>query len=141
MAHTLKGLASTIGAETLSQRLAEMELQLGQSGDLEETQIREAEDLLKAVVSYIDGLDEAAKPAEHPPLAEQDIPGKLESLVALTEAYNVAAVAELDKLLRHPGDHSLFSELQNIRDDLENFDFDAATRSLKKLLEQLGTVQ
>ncbi len=142
MAHTLKGLASTIGAETLSQRLAEMEQQLGQSMDLDETQIHEAEDLLQTVLSYIDELDEAAtQSAEHPPLPEQDIPGKLGSLMALTETYNVAAVAELDKLLQHTGDHSLHSELQNIRDDLENFDFDAATNSLKKLLEQLGTVQ
>jgi hypothetical protein len=35
------------------------------------------------------------------------------------------------------GDNPLLNELQNIRDDLENYEFDAATNSLKKLKEQL----
>ncbi len=142
LAHTLKGLASTIGATSLSRQMADMEAQLKQSADISPEQIDTAESLLQEVVSHIDGLEETGSGSnDSNPLDECDIPAELEKLITLTEAYNVSAVSELDKLLQQIGDHSLFSELQNIRDDLENFDFDAATGSLKKLLEQTGTVQ
>ena len=140
LAHTLKGLSSTIGASELSRHVADLESQLKASIKPGEDLFNKAEELLRKVISQIDSLDTDAttkKPVGT--LSKKDLPAELEHLIILAESYNVAAVNKLDVLLEHTGDDNLHSELQNIRDDLENFDFDAATSGLRKLLEQLGT--
>ena len=139
-AHTLKGLAATIGADSLSSRMAKLEQAIREqvSQKLLVKHLEQAQEELHIIASHIEALDDEPKiQPNNAPQQDTDINQEISALVKLTEEYNVAAVTEVDKLMQRMGENQLFDELQNIRDDLENYDFDAATRSLKMLLEQL----
>ncbi len=139
-AHTLRGLAATIGADSLSSRMARLEQAIREqvSQKLLVKHLEQAQDELQAIASHIEALDDSIQPQPNDSARQDtDINQEISALVKLTEEYNVAAVTEVDKLMQRMGENQLFDELQNIRDDLENYDFDAATRSLKTLLEQL----
>ena len=56
-------------------------------------------------------------------------------LLKLAENYAVSALSEADELMPKLRDETLYSQLQNIRDDLENFDFDSASVALKTLVK------
>ncbi len=153
IAHTLKGLSSTIGATQLSVNATQLEQALKTGSTSMEaadadgknivpddlaTLLSSTEADLYEIVQHIDEHQEAA-PEMSPKPSEQpiDLPDKLNALLTLTEGYNVAAVSEVNTLLSLITDDAIISELQNIQDDLENFDFDAATASLKTLLVYL----
>jgi len=140
LAHTLKGLASTIGAATLSAQMAELEQAI--AGELPREQLlshlQPAREELQTLLAHIKDSNETIQPNPAPaPLQPEDVAERLGMLTRLTESYNVTAASEVEKLMQLIGDDPLFDELQNVRDDLENFDFDAATDTLKKLREQL----
>ncbi|BAO45709.1 PAS domain S-box protein [Thiolapillus brandeum] len=140
MAHTLKGLAGTIGATELSSHMAKVEQaikkQIPQESQLE--LLVPAQEELQTIVSRIETMDDSIPPPpENSAQPDTDIHKEIHALIKLTEEYNVAAVSEVDRLMQLIGENPLVDELQNIRDDLENYDFDAATSGLKKLMEQL----
>jgi PAS domain S-box-containing protein len=140
MAHTLKGLAGTIGATKLSSQMANLEQAIKQRAPSSQllNQLALAREELQTVVSHIEDIGETVLQRQTlPPMQTQDVSERVRLLMKLTEDYNVTASNEVDKLMQLTGDNPIFDELQNIRDDLENFDFDAATDALKKLLEQL----
>ncbi|WP_456413631.1 PAS domain S-box protein [Thiolapillus sp.] len=150
LAHTLKGLSSTIGATELAHMAAQLEQlckTLSASPEAETRKaafsdlnalLKVADKSLKEITGHIDELQEAIAPvAPSQPEQSPDLPEKLQSLLKLTEQYNVAALTEANALLGMAADQATVSELQNIRDDLENFDFDAAAAGLKTLLVHL----
>lgn len=154
IAHTLKGLSSTIGAARLATLAARLEQALktvftsmkqtdatdGKNSIPDDLAIllRSTEADLNTIIQHIDKYQAAVsetlpKPSQQP----ADLSDKLKTLLTLTEGYNVTAVAEVDNLLGWISDDAVLSELQNIKDDLDNFDFDTATTNLKTLLVQL----
>jgi len=153
LAHTLKGLSGTIGAAGLSTAAAQLEQSLKtlmadeslRTGSVPESTLEDLQGqlasvggILKDIIEGIDGVDEASsRPVSSEPAADIDLPKKLNELLELTVRYNVQAVSALNALLAQTTDDTLLSELKNIQDDLENFDFDSATAGLKNLLVNL----
>ena len=153
LAHTLKGLSATIGATSLSAAAALFEQSLKTlmadgplpaddvpENTLEDLQAQLASvgGILKDIIEGIDMVDEtSSSPVSDEPAVEIDLSKKLNELLELTERYNVEAVTALNALLAQTTDDTLLSELKNIQDDLENFDFDSATAGLKNLLVHL----
>ncbi len=138
LAHTLKGLSSTIGATVLSQMVIQLEQTLktppATTADLKAL-LKNTDAALQEIILHIDKLPEAASTlANEQPDQPLDLSTSIDALLVLTEGYNVAAVTEVNALLAKITDDTIASELKNIRDDLENFDFDAATAGLKTLL-------
>ena len=154
LAHTLKGLSSTIGATGLSHMAARLEQQCkappasrrspedgntsnAAPGDLNAL-LDETGKALKEITLHIDKLQESTAPtAPAQPEQTPDLEQQLGSLLKLAEQYNVSALAEANALLALTTESTILGELQNIRDDLENFDFDAAAAGLKTLLVHL----
>lgn len=153
LAHTLKGLSSTIGATALAQMAARLEQKLKTPPDLPATESTAAvrtvpadlktlldntDAALHEIIMNIDGLHEDTATVDHQqPEQVQDWPEKISALLKLTEGYNVTAVTEVNALLTLSKGSAIGGELKNIRDDLDNFDFDAASTGLKTLLVQL----
>jgi two-component system sensor histidine kinase/response regulator len=148
VSHTLKGLAATIGAADLSATMSDMEqlfkacltsteFAVGTS-ELEQLFFK-ANKLMSEVIQHIKKLSDQPPDAlcNKEPKKVFDFPSSLQKLVLLTSEYDVSASSEIETLIAATEDDNLRSELQNVMDDLENFDFDTATRNLKKLMEQL----
>ncbi|HID46005.1 MAG TPA: PAS domain S-box protein [Chromatiaceae bacterium] len=153
LAHTLKGLSSTIGAAAMSASAAQLEQAFrALSGDspanapepaesaLDDlhSQLASTATMLDDLVTHIDQLEEVqTATGNNDQHSDIDLTKRLNTLLNLTEKYNVQAVTELNTLLAQTIDNTLIGELKNIQDDLENFDFDSASSGLKNLLVNL----
>ncbi len=149
-AHTLKGLAATLGADQLSLTMSDMEqlfkayLQsteaITSTDDLEQLFFR-ANSMMTEVLQHIDDLSQQVAVSDcdcdHDTQSDaRNDSASLQRLVQLTSEYDVSATSEIETLIAATEDGKLRSELQNVMDDLENFDFDSATLNLKKIMEQ-----
>ncbi len=153
LAHTLKGLSATLGIDVLSQQAAELEQRCKALAGLETSDqfplhdndpqvvaqvLTQMKATLEETVRQINSTTQpaATKPLPPPP-SNPNLKKELEDLLQLVEQYDVAAVEKAKDLLGLSFEDQIRTELQSIYDDLENFDFDSTSSTLKKLLSEL----
>lgn len=150
LAHTLKGVAGTLGADDLNRIAAKLEKSLKEQPEslpeslLEQTSaaLEQTLDLLRSALK----LDTVA-PAVKAVLFEQgEKPGlppgfkvKLESLMEKLEQYDAEAEDTLDGILEAATGTAYERDLQALSKPIGQYDLEGAAEQLKVILEQLRT--
>jgi HPt (histidine-containing phosphotransfer) domain-containing protein len=138
IAHTLKGVSGSIGADALHKAAAELESALKQATEsLPEDLLAQAETALTAILLPIqalvpDGEGGTATPGELP----DDLGEQLQALGDLLDEYDTEAGDKLDSLLQKVKGTELHDELIGIRSLLDQYNFEGAAEKLAPLLEQ-----
>jgi polar amino acid transport system substrate-binding protein len=138
IAHTLKGVSGSIGADALHKAAAELESALKQATEsLPEDLLAQAETALTAILLPIqalvtDGEGSSATPGELP----DDLGEQLQALGDLLDEYDTEAGDKLDSLLQKIKGTELHRELNGIRSLLDQYDFEGAAEALYPILER-----
>ncbi|MBF0271037.1 MAG: response regulator [Magnetococcales bacterium] len=142
LAHTLKGVAATIGANGLSQKAAQLELAIRNAEERHviEALVREtAEDLvglsgrLAPLVSHKESVPRLAPPVDHSPetlLRRNQLLKKLHDQLAIFDA---EAELTLSAILEHFGTSELLGWLTRMDEQISQYDFDGARNTLVAL--------
>lgn len=146
--HTLKGVASTIGAETLSRLLWQLEQELQQQAASSGTDDNQKSDDLSALLvdtdkelaNIVTGIDKLQIEKKSPPQIQEigatAVVQWLKDLLELSERHNVSAISQIEALLV-VADASIEDALCGIQQDLKDYDFESAAKSLKALLASM----
>jgi PAS domain S-box-containing protein len=140
-AHTLKGVAGTIGARKLQKSAANLEIlsQHENRGDALETALNQTAKELAIVVDGLAGLG-TTTPASAPPpqgIATNDLHTRLQALPTLLEQGDIEAlnhIRELENLLSTQQREGIFAELLK---HAEAFEFEAAAAEARRILGEL----
>jgi len=128
-AHTLKGVAATLGANHLADLASRLEAALkqrGDSGDLVEAIELELSALAAAILALPqEQSEEAAEPAD-PVLAGQVV-AQLENLLMLSDTDAARLAADHSRLLQA----ALGARYEQLRRQIESFDYDSALATLR----------
>ena len=150
-AHTLKGLASTIGAEKLSRLSWQLEQELQQQAASRRTgDDQESDDLsallvdtdkeLGHIITLLDKLPiEEKSPPQMQEIGATAVMQRLKDLLELSERHNVSAISQIEALLV-VADASIKDALCGIQQDLKDYDFESAAKSLKALLASMESI-
>jgi two-component system sensor histidine kinase/response regulator len=149
-AHTLKGLAATLGMTGVQQAAQALEqaCKTQQPQSEIETHWRQVIAQLQPVLQALDELALAiAAPDQqkHQPLALADLLPKLQQLAACLAAGDTAAIDLLETLdatsaFENLPNH-LHSTIPNLKDAIDSFDFEAALTALTPITQYLETVE
>ena len=141
LAHTLKGLAGTIGARQVQDAAAKLEFLCKHEGSPEmlESTLRQTAADLAEVIGGLRGLagadSPAAPPHQKPPPGALDLlHDKLRALPELLDQGDIEALShaqEIGNLLDAPQRQGLFAELLK---HVETFEFEAAAQTARRLL-------
>ncbi|MBF0455345.1 MAG: ABC transporter substrate-binding protein [Magnetococcales bacterium] len=139
-AHTLKGLAGTIGATTLQSEAALLEQALVRGE--EEGQSRLLESVAQTLLQTVQVIESARV---EPTLRRQQVDGgepdgsivpSLTLLAEKIEDYDATAVESVAELLEHLGPGLLQSDLERMQRRLADYDFDGASEILVEILDR-----
>ena len=138
IAHTLKGVSGSIGADALHEAAAELESALKQATEsLPEDLLAQTESALTAVLLPIQALvTDGGKSSSTPGELPDDLGEQLQTLSELLDEYDTEAGDKLDSLLQMVEGTELHHELNGIRFLLDQYDFEGAAEKLAPLLEQ-----
>jgi signal transduction histidine kinase/CheY-like chemotaxis protein len=138
IAHTLKGVSGSIGADALYEAAAELESALKQATEnLPKDLLAQTESALTAVLLPIQALvTDGGKSSSTPGELPDDLSEQLQTLSELLDEYDTEAGDKLDSLLQTIEGTELHGELNGIRSLLEQYDFEGAAEKLAPLLEQ-----
>ena len=138
-AHTLKGVAATIGATGVSEKALALESACGRGEPDAEIDrlVKAVEEELAPVIETLKRLGEPSAPAG-PPLAEEgDVSGEtlecLRELRALLEEFNAEALTAAKKLRTMPGVRRHAAMVNGLIKAVENYDFEVALKKLDEL--------
>jgi|GEM_PF-565920 len=148
LAHTLKGVSATLGADELSRIAAKLEKSLneqpellpenllGQTSKALEQTLALLKSGLNLEVPSLEGESEVVTPAE---LAElpADFKNKLESLMEKLEQYDSEADELLNDVLMVAAGTAQEGALKALSKPIDQYDFDGAAEQLKDILNQL----
>lgn len=138
--HTLKGLAGSIGAQTLYQDAEILERKLNTNTHIEADEATATVlESLQRVVSSIDAVEAQLTAIDSPKIDSMDIEtftARLHQLLNLLDDYDTEAVDVVEELIRNAKGLSqeVVSELECIAKALRLYDFETATTHLNKLL-------
>jgi PAS domain S-box-containing protein len=139
LAHTLKGVSGSVGADAVQRAAAKLELALkGAPVELPENLLIETEQKLMAVLDPIkammsDGADDGPEaPGELP----ADLGDQLHSLRDLLDEYDTESGDKLDQILSQVRGTEVHDELAAIKTQLDQYDFEAAVEKLAPIIEQ-----
>jgi CheY-like chemotaxis protein len=139
LAHTLKGVSGSVGADAVQRAAAKLELALkGAPVELPENLLIETEQKLMAVLDPIkammsDGADDGPEaPGELP----ADLGDQLHSLRDLLDEYDTESGDKLDQILSQVRATEVHDELAAIKTQLDQYDFEAAVEKLAPIIEQ-----
>lgn len=147
-AHTLKGLASTVGAAKLSRLSLQLEQKLQEltasrgTGNIQKSDGLSAllVDTDKELANIVTGIDKLQIEKKSPPQIQEigamAVVQRLKDLLELSERHNVSAISQIEALLV-VADASIEDALCGIQQDLKDYDFESAAKSLKALLASM----
>ncbi|MBF0295298.1 MAG: response regulator [Magnetococcales bacterium] len=138
LAHTLKGVAATIGARDLNLLAARLEAEMKQQPGIRN------DPLLSGVESELERVLEVIRPVvEGTGVSGGGVSGyplpKLEALRALLMEYNLESEEFLDGILTELADGHVREALAPLRHNIRQYDFDGAIRELERLLTEWKT--
>jgi CheY-like chemotaxis protein len=138
-AHTLKGVAATIGATKVSERALALELACKRGAPEAEVErlLRAVEGELAPVMEALTRLGEPPAPAASPTAGEEHAAGEtgecLRELRALLEEFNAEALTVAKKLRSMPGARGRAAMVNSLIKAVENYDFEIALKKLDEL--------
>ena len=142
-AHSLKGVAGTIGAETLQLQAADIESLLV-AQDKQAIPLEPLKSALQAVVVEISAALQSEEKDDSVTTSDPAVSaGWIEPLQKLLEQvllYDTAALDEINVLLPSARGSAIEQPLQKIRQQLEQYDFEKAQQQIEWLIEQAETV-
>ncbi len=138
IAHTLKGVSGSIGADALHKAATELESALKQATEsLPEDLLARTETALTAILLPIQAL---VTDREGGSMASGELPDdlgeQLQALRDLLDEYDTEAGDKLDSLLLKIKGTELHDELSGIRSLLDQYDFEGAAEALAPILER-----
>jgi len=148
LAHTLKGVSATLGADELSSIAAKLEKSLNEQPELlPETLLEQTSAALEQTLTLLrsalnleppspEGESAAATPAELTNLPA-DFKDKLESLMEKLEQYDSETDELLDDILMAAAGTAQESALKALSEPIGQYDFEGAAEQLKAILKQL----
>ncbi|MFC3154792.1 hybrid sensor histidine kinase/response regulator [Gilvimarinus japonicus] len=129
MAHTLKGLAGSLGAHRLQPLAAKVEAEIAQS-ELQQATLTELSDALSAVVDELERLPRPDSPAVAPvALSPAELEAELETL---TEQLKTADTNARSTLVTLRGALPKDAGLDEVAQSVERYDFDQALQALTR---------
>ena len=141
IAHTLKGLAGTIGAAALQKVSGKLEATLKSGGKAEDLTIEtktELDRVLETLELNIgrDVGDDAGKSADEK--IPDDLAERLDALKDQLEAYDTAAEALLDRILVDVRGTDVAAPLTGLGKRVADYDFEGAVTELAELRGRMG---
>ena len=142
LAHTLKGVASTIGANKLSAAAKNLETAIAQGeSTLYADDLEQMEQELAIVMAALAGISRSTPATDQIPAPESnsDLPtlgSQLNQLARLLHSNDAEATALMDSLLRQPHETSLQEELKALEALIKRYDFEKALKELEILAEE-----
>ncbi|MBF0214691.1 MAG: response regulator, partial [Magnetococcales bacterium] len=147
IAHTLKGVAATIGADELAKKAAQVEsgMQAGRERLWIEARIQEVGQELTRICTHIESTLARNLPDSSPevlPDADQESLARRDPLLRMLhdqlEIFDAEAEWTLDRIQQEFGTRQLKPWLDAIQEQLSQYDFDGARSTLKELSDTLG---
>ncbi|GEM80276.1 PAS domain-containing hybrid sensor histidine kinase/response regulator [Vibrio superstes] len=141
-AHTLKGLAATLGMSRPASTAADIEahLQLDpHNRDYLEQKVASLKEQLMESLTLAKAFLNNTQPAESkitPSLEPIDIDSQLIRLLKAIEAYEFEAQEIMESLLSAPLDTAMHQQLRSIKQAMSNFDYEGAAKLLKELIKE-----
>ena len=138
-AHTLKGVAATIGATRVSERALALERGCKEQAPAAEIDrllqgvVEELEPVLESLLPLTEALPTEARPAGEEGPVTEETRACLRELRALLEESNAEALAVAGKLRSMPGIRSSDADVRALLKAVDNYEFDAALRELDSL--------
>ena len=136
IAHTLKGVSGSIGADALYRAAAELESALKHAtANMPEDLLAKAESALTAILRPIQTLvTDSEKGSSTSGKLPDDLAAQLQVLSNLLDEYDTEAGDKLDHLLGQLKGTELYQELSRIRSLLDKYDFEGAAEALAPIL-------
>jgi PAS domain S-box-containing protein len=143
-AHSLKGLAASIGANELSEAAKQLEVALSEGETSLDAQVDTVINLLNIVLEAIDQVLQVSRPSQ-PVIAPEEvrdttIDEQIAELITLLEENDAAAVNCIDRLISM-AKSELQAELQPVQRQIHRYNFENALASLKQFEEKHGMLK
>ena len=139
LAHTLKGVSGSVGANAVQQAAAKLEAALKEApAELPENLLIETEQKLMAVLDPIkammsDGADDGSDaPAQLP----ADLGDQLQQLRDLLDEYDTESGDKIEQILIQVRGTAVHDDLAAIKAQLDQYDFEAAVEKLAPIIEE-----
>jgi PAS domain S-box-containing protein len=139
-AHTLKGTAGSIGANSLYLKASDLEEKLlGGSITTDAEQLNLAEQELGQTIAVIqEGLTKKKPKIAASKTSQENISiPKLKELLTMISQFNSEAEDFLEDILDSLGENAISGSLEEVKIQLAKYDFEAATEKLKPIIENL----
>jgi len=134
LAHTLKGIAGSIGAITLQEHAKNLESAITQ--DDFDKQTENLTILIKNLLNTINSIQKALPEIEQStPIKKQNInlTDELEKIAKCIDDFDTQALTIIENILENNDDKSLEAKLSKLEKALQKYDFDMAKLEVEKL--------
>ena len=138
LAHTLKGVGGAIGATTLQEAAAKLETTLKKDPkNLPNKLVAAAEQELDRILGLLSDLTAASTPdSATAGTLPDDMPEKLQALLAKLEDYDTESEELLDELIASTKGTEVYESLMSVRKRVGQYDFEAAAEELKPIIDE-----
>jgi polar amino acid transport system substrate-binding protein len=139
LAHTLKGVSGSIGANAVHQAAAKLEAALKEApAELPEDLLAETEKELMAVLEPITAMMSAATDGDGgaPGELPADLADQLQQLRNLLDEYDTESGEKLEHILTQVRGTEVHDDLAALKTQLDQYDFEAAAEKLTPIIEQ-----
>jgi len=138
LAHTLKGVGGAIGATTLQEAAAKLETRLKKdSKNLPNKLVAAAEQELDRILGLLSDLTAAStSDSAAAGTLPDDMPEKLQTLLAKLEDYDTESEDLLDELIASTKGTEVYDSLMSVRKCIGQYDFEAAAEELKPIIDE-----
>ena len=137
LAHTLKGVGGAIGADALQETAAKLEASLKKKpGNLSDALLSATEQELDRILGLLSDLTAASQPESDAAGAiPNDMPEKLQALLAKLEDYDTESEELLDELIAQVKGTDVYDSLISVRKRVGQYDFETAVDELKPIID------
>ncbi|KPA14809.1 multi-sensor hybrid histidine kinase, partial [Candidatus Magnetomorum sp. HK-1] len=152
LAHTIKGVSGTMGANDLFQRSFDLELAikdkvLDNISTLMDSFSLELNRVMSGLSQFIDNDDEVAHDGEgknntllSEPQNRTLIKEKLNELSELIDEGNSEALSKIDELKKNLSQSCLVGDIDNLASQVDDYEFEEARETFNKILEKLNSM-
>jgi len=134
LAHTLKGVSASLGAQQLADHAASMESTLANRESLDAQLFELAEQELTLVMNSISQLGNAEEAEAGEQITDEEAVAALRELLEKLEGFDTEASAALKELQKTAPD-AYRMMLSDVEDALSEYDFDLGAELIRKTLE------
>jgi len=138
LAHTLKGVGGAIGATTLQEAAAKLETTLKEDPkNLPNKLVAAAEQELDRILGLLSDLTApGTRDSAAAGTLPDDMPEKLQALLAKLEDYDTESEELLDELIASTKGTAVYDSLMSVRKRVGQYDFEAAAEELKPIIDE-----